>query len=53
MASSQKFVTHYAKDGERFMVGYCGANSISSVRDLKMVTCEKCLEILRAEELIK
>lgn len=49
MASSKKFVTHYAKDGERFMVGHCGANSTSSAKNLYLVTCDKCLGILSAE----
>lgn len=37
-------VIHYPRDGATYMVGHCGASSLSSDKDLKNVTCERCMK---------
>jgi hypothetical protein len=46
-------ITHYPKEGKIFMTGNCGANSISSTLDNNLVTCKKCLEIIKDEQIHK
>lgn len=45
-----RVVIHYPRDGVTYMIGHCGANSISSTTDLSIVTCDKCKESLRGQE---
>jgi hypothetical protein len=42
-----KPVVHYPRDGEIYMQGQCGAHSVSSAKEERLITCHKCIEILR------
>lgn len=45
-----KAVVHYPKDGKIYMTGECGRSSVCSTKELKCVTCEKCLKIINSKE---
>nr|DAV53056.1 MAG TPA: TFIIB-TERMINAL DOMAIN, TFIIB, TRANSCRIPTION INITIATION [Caudoviricetes sp.] len=37
-----RVVIHYPRDGVTYMIGHCGSSSLSSDKDLRNVTCERC-----------
>lgn len=39
-------IVHYPKDGLTYMKGQCGAHSVSSCKDINLITCQACLKLI-------
>ena len=44
-------IVHYPRDGLTYMIGQCGNQSLSSIKNISEVTCKKCREILEMESI--
>lgn len=44
-------IVHYPRDGLTYMIGQCGNQSLSSIKNISEVTCKKCREILEMKSI--